>query len=233
MRILRAFILNTLLITILLMPLLSTIVTSDISPSDCEKVAEYRIYSSDFGTGDPYGDANVLVTVCKLIESVPDYDWYFYYIRFQTIPRHWETAHEYLYHSVWNPGSVRWLWDYSPTYSSAYNGGTTTVTISLSIPIISWSYSESYVISWLKILDKSNFETHQANWEADFNEQEDPPDGPSTQMVLLEYGFTVETLSGYCSFVDGKYGIMWGQSILGWWRWETFWTPTMYLDLCP
>ncbi len=213
---------------------------SRISPSQCEKVREFKFDNDDFGTGEPYGDVTVLVTICKIKESVSNYDWYWYYTRFQTVPEYvvynsgWETAHEYLYHKVWNPGTSRWLWDYDPTTTTAYNGGTVTVTISVGVPEAGFSYSESYPISWLAILDRSNFNTHEANWEANFNEQNDPVDtGPSTNVVVLRYTFIVETLPHTCSFVDAKYGVMWGKPILWWWEYKTFWTNTKYLDLCP
>jgi len=51
-----------------------------------KKVEDYKFYNSYFGTGNPYGDIAVLVTVCKISESDPNHDWYFYYIRFQTVP---------------------------------------------------------------------------------------------------------------------------------------------------
>jgi len=215
-------------------------ISQQISPSQCEKIVDYKFYNSDFGTGSPYGNVAVIVTVCKIAESIPNYDWYFYYIRFQTVPgkvaysSSWETAHEYLYHKLLNGGIYRWLWDYDPTTTSAYNGGTQTVTISLSVAGAGFSFSQSYQISWLMIIDKSSFNTHEANWEADFNEQNDPPDtGPSTNTILLRYAFIVKTLPGYCSLVDGKYGVMWGKPGWLWWEYKTFWTNTKYLDLCP
>jgi len=215
------------------------ITLSGVSPSQCEKLTEYTIDNDDFGTGDPYGDALVMVTVCKIPESIQKYDWYFYYIRFETVPgaleynSGWETAHEYLYHKLPFGGWINWFWDRDPTDTDAYAGGSATVTISLSVEDVGWSYSESYVIYWLKIIDKSNFQKYRVAWEADFNEQKDPPDGPSTTSMLLKYGFIVKTLNGYCSFVDGKYGVMWGHPGWPWWSYKTFWTDTQYLDLCP
>jgi len=132
-------------------------------------------------------------------------------------------------------GTYRWLWDYSPTTTSAYDGGTATVTISLGVSQAGFPYSETYPISWLVILDRSNLGTHEAKWEADFNERSDPSDtGPSTNTMLLKYSFIVQTVAGRCSFVDGKYGVMWGRPpFLFWWDYKTFWTDTLYLDLCP
>jgi len=74
-----------------------------------------------------------------------------------------ETAHEYLYHKVWDPtsGKVRWLWDYSPTTVS---------------------------VRWLVILDRSDFNFNEVNWEADFYEHVDPVDTRlSTNTVVLKY----------------------------------------------
>jgi len=222
-------------------PLTIPPVVSELSPDQCENVKDYRFYDSYFGTGDPYGDAAVIVTVCKIRESDPNHDWYFYYIRFQTVPgavayrSSWETAHEYLYHKVFLSGTYRWLWDYDPTSTSAYDGAVVTVGINVDAQSAGFSYSESYTIRWLIIIDKSNFNTNEANWEADFNEQNDPGgyNGPSTSTVLLKYAFIVETLPGQCSFVDGKYGVMWGKPVLWWWDYKTLWGNTAYLDLCP
>ena len=239
----RALISIALLLTVLI-PANSVVISqASLNPpnlSQCESVRIYSVGSNSFGTGSPYGDATVLVTICKIAESIPDYDWYFYDVRFNTVPgasiynSMWETAHEYAYHKVWSPGPHRFLWAHSPGTTSASSGQTQTVTISVSIGSIGFSYSTSYTISWLDIIDKTNYNTNEANWEADFNEKNDPQKtGPSVVSTTLEYSFIVVTGPMFCSFVDGKYGVMWGYLNWLWWNYKTFWTNTIYLDLCP
>ena len=61
-------------------------IVTEIPLERCEKVREYRIYGEDFNTGALYGDVAVLITICKVRESVSDYDWYWYYIIFKMVP---------------------------------------------------------------------------------------------------------------------------------------------------
>jgi len=230
-----------LILLIAILPILGSITDAkgNINLSNCSRVKNYGIYSPDFGTDFPYGYASVIVTVCKLYETDNSNDYYFYYIRFQVSPGNmlwssgWVTSHTKLRHDVYNPGYNRFLWDYSPSNIDAHSGNTRTVSLHLSISNIGWSYSESYSIKYIRIIDYSSFELHRVFWDADYNEVDSGDNDPPRTSSLLKYSFIVRVYGGACSFVDAKYSVTWAQKVFIFYIYRSFWTDNINLDLCP
>lgn len=191
--------------------------------------------------------ADFIVTICKLMnDGSSNYDWYFYSntalgaqgIRVQTVPgkicygSNWETAHTYARHTVVTPGVYRWLVDYDPTTTDGYTSSTKTAAVTISPQGGGASYSQSYTynIPYIKVIDKSDFEIHQAYWEHDFNEKNDPAGSPSDSTYLARPAFVVKTTQNAWSLVNGWYSVMWGRPLWFPWDYQSFQSGTLYLD---
>lgn len=193
---------------------------------------------------DPHGRLNLIVDICKVMyDGSSDYDWYFYSniptgqegIRLQTVPgrvsynSEWETAHTYAKHTVWYAGTFRWLVDYDPTWTDGFESGTATTSVTISSGGVSYSQSYAYTIPYIKVLDKSDFAEHRAYWQHNFNEQNDPYDGPSACTYLARPAFVVRTTQNSWTLVDGWYKVEWGD-LIWWWIYVGFESDTLYLD---
>ena len=199
-----------------------------------QEVKEYRY--CPLLDSKPHGRLNVIVPIKKLMEdSVPDYDWYFYEIRVQTVPGYvaygsdWRTADTWAKHEVHNPGTYRWLVDYDPTTTS----GVETVTVSLSAsagpqgPSAGYGTSWSYSVSDVVVKDLSDYSEHRAYWWHDIDEKKDV--GKYTYQS--KPGFVVKTKQDHLSLVNAWYEVQWAQP--PWWPWLD-WKPlksdVIYLD---
>ncbi len=232
--------------TLILLLLLISMVPLSLSLANiAEASGPYLVWVRDYSytpllDSNPHGRLNLIVSIYKLLnDGVPTYDWYFYEVRIQTVPgrvaynSNWETAHTYATHCVANPGTNRWLVDYDPTTTS----GVTTVTVSLTAAAgpqgsgVAFSVSWSYDIPHVRVIDRSDFSVHRAEWEHDFDETNDPfPGSPSDSTYLAKPGFVVKTTQNAWSFVDGRYGVMWGRPVLWWWEYVTFRSGWLRLD---
>lgn len=208
-------------------------------------VKEY--YYCPLIASNPYGKLNLIVDISKVMyDGSPDYDWYFYSnipvgaqgIRLQSVPgrvaynSNWETAHIWAKHTVYSPGTYRWLVDYDPTTTNGWNSATATASVTISPEGGGAGFSQSYTYSipYVNVLDYSDFAEHRAYWQHNFNTQGDPAGAPSETTYLARPAFVVKTTQNAWTLVDGWYEISFGHPVWFWWEYITFTIYPYYLD---
>lgn len=221
----------------LVMLLLVAVVAFPLSISVAQASHSYMYWVRDYRftpyiDSNPHGRLNVIVDIYKILnDHSSSRDWYFYHVQIQSVPgtvsynSDWETSNHLGNHDVWNPGTYRWLADYDPTTTDGFTTSTVSASITISNrPAATFSYSDSYQIPYVKVIDQSDYSLERARWLHDFNEGGDPGGSPSDSTYKARPWFAVRTTQDAWSFVDGSYSIQFGHQ--AWslcWHWLGFW----------
>ena len=185
-------------------------------------VREY--YYAPLLASDPHGKLNLIADIYNLWDDgTPSHDWYFYQVRLQAVPGviaypsiwGYRNEHTWARHQIPYGGWSRWLVDYDPTTTS----GTSTTGVSLTAaagtsgPSVGFTWSWSYSIADVVVLDYSDYSTHTAYWQHDIDHWS-PTVGEHTYQS--KPGFVVKTSPQSASFIDAWYKVKFVKP-LGWW----------------
>jgi hypothetical protein len=184
---------------------------------------------------NPYGKLNVIVPIYKLkSDGVPNYDWYFYQLKIQSVPGRvcygsdYNNEHIWSYHEVRYPEDPRWLVDYDPTTTS----GTSTVGVSIAAaagpsgPSVGFTWSWSYSIADVVVLDRSDYSENLAYWEHDIDRS--MPVGFYTYQC--KPGFTVKTGQDDYTYVRAWYNVRFVHFNGFWWSGKTLASTWKYFN---
>lgn len=193
----------------------------------------------------PHGELNLFIDVYLSKDDNPNYDWYLYVLKIQSVPgkvaynSDWETADHDAYHTLdsLDAGVTNWFVDYDPTTTIvSYSTAGYSVTVYLEANGIlgitqgvAITYSYQYSVPWIAIQDLSDFSAYRIRWIHDFNEQNDDPlYEPSSNTYLAKPGFVVlaknvsicDSDLHYCwigtyAHVIAKYKVTFGHPVRG------------------
>lgn len=202
---------------------------------------------------NPHGRLNLYVVIYRLMnDGNPNYDWYYYFIQIQTVPgkvaynSDWVTADHTAEHTLasFDAGTNNWFVDYGPTTFYGYYSASTSVIVRLTAGYI---FTYKYDISYVKVIDLSDYSQYRIKWIHDFNEQGAPPgsspdsiyNAKPSFVVLAKYVSMCDGVLGYCwsgtfAHVVASYRVTFGHQLcwLGiwcWWEYKTFDSGVLYL----
>ncbi len=123
----------------------------------------------------------------------------------------WETAYHTAIHQVYSPGTTKWLVDYSPTTTDGYSQSGVSASVSVSdVAAFSFTYSSTYTIPYVKVLDQSDYSVHKAQWQHVFNIWGDPVGAPSDSTFNVRPWHVVKTTQDAWTQVDASYNAEFG-----------------------
>ena len=189
-----------------------------ISSVTVEAAAPYLINVrdfTDFYAVSPYGKINVITSASKVInDGVTTYDWYYFDVKFQTVPgkyayaSHWQTYRTFNWNIKWfsNP-PTEYLVDYDPTGTVSNTVATVTLTSSAgpSGPSGGGSVAWSYSIPDVTCIDKSDFSVNKAAWQHDFAKNK----VASKNTFKTEPGFVVKVPQNGKVLYTGYHNVTW------------------------
>lgn len=156
-------------------------------------------------------------------------DWYVYHFTQTTNPgtamcagSNWETAHTYLQNDVADRAGTRHLSDWGPHGNDPIKGAE----VSWAIVGYWFLYGDTYTyhVPWVWVHDLSDRALNGARGrfyiQHDFDEANDPADGPSTTLFSTYPLAVINTDECGWSLTDATYSVLWMHH--EWWGWGSY-----------
>ncbi|MGD6809797.1 MAG: hypothetical protein ACQCN3_08880 [Candidatus Bathyarchaeia archaeon] len=231
--------------------LLTTVIVGATSVNTVEAQTPYPCWVSWVNIVDPpasnvepYGRLNIIVDMFKLkYDGTSEYDWYYYAgsssgMRLETVPgcsiwdnSPWKNYKLGAAFYVESPGTYRWLDDYDNP-DTVDGWGSASASASCQIGPFGSSYSYSYNIPYMTVVNYGQLDLHKAAWLSTHNVLLVADDPSCTNAFMNRPSFVVRTTQNTWSWVNAQFMVQWAlrtgglQTVI---PSQEFWTS--YIDM--